>query len=78
MDGMGFRLFGNLAIDPAMICCEATLVGRAVLSPPRCVGDNAPTVVVSQYFIAASIGKHIRCVRIDALLKTPRNMTRQR
>ena len=29
-------------IAPAMICCEATLVGRAVLSPPRRVGDNAP------------------------------------
>ena len=27
MDGIGFRLFGNLAIAPAMICCEATLGG---------------------------------------------------
>ena len=38
MDGIGFRLFGNLAIAPAMICCEATLAGRAVLSPPQRVG----------------------------------------
>lgn len=29
-------------IAPAMICCEATLVGRAILSPPRRVGDNEP------------------------------------
>ena len=28
-------------IASAMICCEATLVGRAVLSPPRRVWDNA-------------------------------------
>ena len=38
-----------------MICCGEKLVGRAVLSPPRRVGDNA-TVIVSQYLIAASIG----------------------